>query len=279
MYVTQDELKKINGVQIEILREVVSVCNKLNIKFYMVHGRLLGTIRHRGFVPFDNDIDIAMRRCDYEYFLKEAPKIISKNYFIQSIYSEENYPLPFAKVRDIRTTYICESVKNINMNHGVYIDIFPIDNSSAKISKINRLKEKLLNSRISSSSLYLPKRTFKQKLKNSIAYIFCQSVKHAIRKREYFYKAFPESDYIRITGGKPSERAIQKEWFDEAEESLFEGIHVYIPKEYDKYLRCIYGDYEKRTLVEGKMAGNKVKLNACVVDLEKSYTYYMPVEK
>ena len=77
-----------------------------------------------------------------------------------------------------------------------------------------------------------------------------------------------------MTGGKPTEHNMPSYWFDSYIPKNFENIPVYIPKEYDKYLSHIYGDYQKRTLVEGKMLGDQVLLNAIAADTKLSYTNY-----
>lgn len=272
MFVSLNELNKINKVQIEILRQVAEVCEKLQIKFFMVHGSLLGTIRNNAFIPFDDDIDIAMKRKDYDRFIVEAPKIIDKNYFVQSVASEENYPLPFAKVRDSRTTYIVENSAKIKMNHGVYIDIFPLDYQ--RKGKWSSLKKKLLGLRIGCVFAYKNK-SFKLKIKQAIAKIVYPSYKKALKKREDLLSAALKNDKVSMTGGKSTEISMPIEWFSDLRESFFEGIKVYIPNEYEKYLTHIYGDYKTRTLVEGKMKDDKVEINACIVDVDKPYADYI----
>jgi phosphorylcholine metabolism protein LicD len=160
------------------------------------------------------------------------------------------------------------------MNHGIYIDIFPIDNSKIRNTKIDLLAEKILNLRIS-SSLYTKHKTLKSQIFKIASCIFYPSLRRAIKKRDNLSKSASESGYVCITGGKSSERKIPAEWFTSAVADVFEGVSVYVPDGYDKYLRCIYGEYEKRTLVEGKMLGDSVELNACIVDTQKPYTEYV----
>ncbi len=273
MYVTLDELKKINAVQIRLLRATAKVCETLGIQWFMVHGSLLGTIRNGAFIPYDDDIDIAMKRSDYDRFLKEAPALLEEHYFVQSTASDKNYPLLFAKVRDTRTTYICDTVRHIRMNHGIYIDIFPIDNA-LKLRGFNRLLEKALHLRVS-ASLYVENLSLCQKIKRLMVYLYCPSTRSALKKLNKLYVSAPINGQVRFTGGKSTEMSLPSEWFDCLEKHTFEGMDVWVPAKYDQYLRAIYGDYEKRTLVEGKMWGEKVELNACVADVTKSFSENM----
>lgn len=272
MKVTIEELTRINKVQIEILREVSRVCKKLNIQCFMVHGSLLGTIRGAGFIPWDDDIDIAIPREQYEKFLEEAPSIIDSNYFVQSDRSDKKYPLEFAKVRDRRTTYVVENVYHLNINHGIYIDVFPIDN--AQTSKWLNMQYKILSTRIGCT--YRNKEEcLSLKIKKMVSMILCPSFKFAVSKRKKILLSAPKNTKICITGGKPCEREIPRRWFAKMEKKSFEGIEVYIPCGYDEYLTHIYGDYKTRTLVEGKIFDNMLEINACIVDVERPYTCYI----
>ena len=273
MYVTLDELKKINAVQLDIFKKTVHVCEQLGIKWFMVHGSLLGTVRNAGFELFDDDIDIAMARGDYERFLKEAPALMDEHLFVQSYLSDPQYPLLFAKVRDSRTTYICDAMKKIKMNHGIFIDVFPLDNT-LEDNKLKKFLVRLFSLRIS-ASLCMGERTLAQKIKRLLSFLLCPSVRFAVRQSDKLLKAAPVSGKVDMTGGKTVETAIPAAWFESAEEMLFEGIKVYVPKEYDRNLRLIYGDYETCVLAEEKMDGEKVHLNACIMNVEKPYTFYM----
>lgn len=271
-------MREINDVQVEILRDVSEVCKKLGIKFFMVHGSLLGTIRNNSFVPDDDDIDIAFFREDYETFLREAPKLLKPHLFVQSNSSDEEYPLEFSKVRDSRTTYVIEIAKHLNINHGIYIDVFPIDYypSYGKLRrKFFNLKHKLLKIRIK-SVWRLKNVSLAKRISGFLAKLYCPSVKRAVKRIDKMLKSVGEGELIRVSGGKQREQGIPRRWFDKAEESVFEGVPVYIPGGFDDYLKKIYGNYETRTLVEKKdVSEESIEVNACVVDTEKPYTEYI----
>lgn len=267
-----EEIKTLNSVQTEILRETARVCKLLGIRFFMVHGSLLGTIRNEAFVPYDDDIDIAMHRRDYDIFLAKAPALIDKKYFVQSVLSDPNYPMAFSKVRDSDTTYIVESVEGVKMHHGVYIDIFPIDRFEE--SRLATFARKLMAARISCVFRKKPCK-LRSKIIRLVSCFCFPSYRLTLLMRERLIKSGRSSEYVCMTGGKSSETKIPAKWFSSFEERRFEGVDVYIPAEYDVYLKWIYGDYNERTLVEDKMKADKVQLNAVAVDLARPYSDYM----
>lgn len=276
MLITHEKLREINKVQVQMLRAVSEVCECLNIKFFMVHGSLLGTIRDHQFVPDDDDIDIALFRKDYEIFVAEAPKLLKEHYFVQTCKTDTGYPLEFGKVRDSRTTYIVEEARHLKMNHGIYIDVFPIDNckENGMQASLFDLKYKLLNMRI--AAVYdLRGESILKKIVRFGTKILLPSHSSAIRMREQLLTSCCESRYVRISGGKAAEQHIPVSWFKQAIPDIFEGINVFVPVGYDKYLTQIYGDYHNRTLIEDKISNNEsIEINACVVDAVVPYVEY-----
>lgn len=276
MIITQTQMNELHAIQLEIFKNVISVCEKLNLTYFMVHGSLLGAYRLNGFVPLDDDIDIAMPREDYDKLIKYGNDIIDKKYFIQSSRTDKNYPLEFAKVRDNDTTYVAELFKNLDINHGIYIDIFPIDycRESRLLKKVDKLRLKLLNMRVSKRYSF-GKTNLKTKIKQLIACILYPNWHRAIEKRERINSAVKKSPFVRLTGGKPAESYVPAKWFEEKKTMVFEKLETIAPKEYDKYLTQIYGDYMNRTLLENKQHDeNSVEINACVLDAKKSFKDY-----
>ena len=160
----------------------------------------------------------------------------------------------------------------------MYIDIFPIDNYPVrnKISqKIYSFKLKLLKFRIR-SVWNLPNTSLAKKLVSFAAKLYCPKVKAAVKRIDKMLICEKDSDFIRVSGGKNSERGIPKAWFKNTSEGMFEGVDVWIPEGYDAYLTKIYGDYKNRTLLEDKESNDEgVEVNACVVDVTKPYTEYI----
>lgn len=101
-----EELKKVQECELEILAEVIKVCNENSIEYFVIGGTALGAVRHSGFIPWDDDIDIGMTRDDYERFLKIAPSKLKSDLFLQYYVTEPNSPTYFAKVRKNNTQFV-----------------------------------------------------------------------------------------------------------------------------------------------------------------------------
>ena len=280
MNLTIEQVSKINKVQLEIFKSFIGICQKLNLKYYLTHGSLLGAVRYKGFFPGDDDIDVLMPRDDYERLIKFGPALIPNHYFIQSSKSD-GYPLPMIKIRDSRTTYIIENVRELNVNHGVYIDIFPLDYTP----QFGRIKKrlfyailKILNFRI--SSLYKQTYTPFRKIISLCSKIILPSINFSIHLREKLYTSVSATGFYSVYGGKIVERQMPVSWFGGGSPMDFEGIKVTVPCKYEEYLKLIYGDFETYSPVAKLMVGpNLVKMNACIIDLEKPYTYFITSKK
>ena len=271
-------------ILVDILKEFIKVCDKLGLKYYALGGTLLGVVRHNGFIPWDDDIDIGMFRDDYEIFLKEAPKYINKKFFLQTYISDEEYPQIFAKLRDSETTFIDKIVKNINMNHGVYIDIFPLDKLSDNkhIQRFNMLYFKLLREKLY-NNLYFDadnRRGIKGRILNLLAKIilFNKNREEILESIEKLIRKYNSKDlnYIWNAGGAWGIKEIVNiEWFGEGIKKKFEGLDIVIPSDYDSYLRNIYGNYKELPPEEKRFSHHICE----VIDLNKSYKEYVNYKK
>ena len=120
-------IKRIQSREMELFRAFISVCEKLELPYFLNAGTMLGAVRHNGFIPWDDDIDVAMLRSDYEIFLSRAQELLPENMFLQTIDTDPEYLHNFAKIRHNETTFIESSVKSRHIHHGLYLDIFPLD--------------------------------------------------------------------------------------------------------------------------------------------------------
>ena len=124
------EMKEVWAVELDLLSELLRVCKKHNLKIFASDGTLLGAIRHKGFIPWDDDIDMMMFRKDYEKLCEIAPKEFNEPYFFQTEYNDEGHMRLHARLRNSKTTGIqaCErSLYAPAFNQGIFIDIFPLD--------------------------------------------------------------------------------------------------------------------------------------------------------
>lgn len=276
MVLTDKELKKLHEKQLNILKEFIKICNELKLRYYLIGGSAIGAVRHHGFIPWDDDIDVAMSRKDYEIFLEKAQKMLPQTLFVQTMDTDKNYRNHFAKIRDSKTTFIEEIVKKVDMNHGIYLDIFPIDG-------IGNTQEEALKNFHSYSVLneiyyYKLGRLSKKGMKNKIrnVYYFFKSLKYkdifqVENKIQKFCKNHNYDDYdITATyfGGNEKE-IFYKDVYGEGITAIFEGIDVVLPSKYDEYLTQIYGKYMELPPKEERVAKH-----CYILDTEKSYKEY-----
>lgn len=122
-------LKKVWTIQTEILDEIVKICQHHGLAYYLIYGSLIGAVRHGGFIPWDDDLDIMMPRKDYQIFLKAAQEELPAAYFLQCDETEEDYWLNFAKVRKNNTLFEEPSAKFMGekTHKGIFVDIFPFE--------------------------------------------------------------------------------------------------------------------------------------------------------
>ncbi len=125
---TQETLKKIQKIEFDILQEIDIICRAHNLTYFAIGGSVLGAVRHQGFIPWDDDIDIGMPRKDYEAFLRYAAEELPEGYFLQTFFTEKNSPFYFAKVRKDNTKFVEYYIKDLDIHHGLFVDIFPFDN-------------------------------------------------------------------------------------------------------------------------------------------------------
>ena len=119
-------LEKLHKVEIEILDEFVRICNKYNLEYYLIGGTMLGAVRHQGFIPWDDDIDVGIMRKDYDLFIKYAREELGDKYYLDCYETNKEYYLPFAKIRKNNTIFNEQVSAHLNNHKGIYIDIIPV---------------------------------------------------------------------------------------------------------------------------------------------------------
>ena len=124
----QEDIKQIQKVIFEIFTQIISLCDKHNIEYFIIGGTALGAVRHKGFIPWDDDLDIGMTRKNYEHFLEIAKKELPKDLFLQNFNTETNTPFYFSKIRKNNTKLVEYYSRNLKIHQGLFIDIFPYDN-------------------------------------------------------------------------------------------------------------------------------------------------------
>ncbi len=271
MEYSKEQLEHLQNIEIGILKAFTEVCEKLNLTYWIIGGTLLGAIRNKGFIPWDDDVDVFMTRKDYEIFTKEGQKLLGERYFFQSYKTEKNYPRCYAKLCDCYTTCIEQATKNYPMNHGVYVDVFPLDYCYEEVKLHSRLmkKKKFLYRCIDKNYNYPG---FMNKIRGIIKHlIYFYPWKYAVRKLDELFQSVPPSGkYINYFGAWGNKEIFPVEYFKESIIVEFCGLKVKAPKEYDKILTQVYGNYMELPPEEKRITHH----NFVVVDMNKSYKEY-----
>ena len=139
--------KKIWAVELDLLLEIDRVCRKNNIRYWLCAGTLLGAVRHGGFIPWDDDLDIIMMREDFDRFVRLGAEFKSP-YFLQTHDTDPEYFYSFPKIRNSNTTSLSEMFAYQDMNHGIFVDLYPLDPTDAVkgpevFAEIDRLNREL----------------------------------------------------------------------------------------------------------------------------------------
>lgn len=243
-----EERKKI---QLDLMQDIHDFCIKHNIKYSLGYGTLIGAIRHKGFIPWDDDIDIIMLREEYEKFIKLYQG--SKSYYIlHEINLDPTYDLAYAKLEDNRTL-VEEAVCTKNI--GLFIDIFPIDNMQDTYEKSCKLKKsmnllyrmaliKLIN--IKRNHLHPLKKCYYWIGKLALSFISLRKLNQmASDKSQQIGKR--NSTYVGLLADRSyrNKEILKREYFNSYILVPFEDRFFYVTNSYDDVLKHLYGDYMK----------------------------------
>lgn len=242
-------LLKLHNVEMQILEKVDSICKKKGIQYYLIGGTLLGAVRHRGFIPWDDDIDIGMPRNDYERFIDACLEgDLGKDYYLHHISTDDYYWLSYAKIRKNNTLFEEEEIKELNCHKGIFIDVFPLDFVNADNKIVFKIKTELVKNlshvvfervlKVKSASLY-----------SKVLFLITRplTVKRISTIRDFFAKKSITKEYYINYGGtySPKIETHPVDIYGKPREIEFEGKLFYAPEKSEDFLRHVYGDYMK----------------------------------
>lgn len=254
-------LKELQSFSLEILKDVHSFCKQNGIRYSLAYGTLIGAVRHRGFIPWDDDVDIIMKRKDFDLFCKTYK---SKYFHLIAPQNKECW-IGFARVCDLKKTYADTPCKWCEYNTGVWIDIFPIDGASDVFESFKKsvtegfaywVKQQRYRDAKSSFSLNKP---FMYNMKLFVKKIirlngfWLQKWNNKLIDNARKYKFGETNHWSQLVCVDDGEKNYQiNEDFKDVVEISFENELFYAMNGYDRFLRNIYGDYMKLPPVENQ---------------------------
>jgi len=244
-------LKKLQKIELEIVKYFDKVCDENNLKYYLAYGSLLGAVRHEGFIPWDDDVDMHMFGKDYLKIIDLLSINQDKKYFFQSLETEKNYYLLWNKIRLNNTIFIEKGWEDNEIHQGISLDIFPMidypDNikDKKKIERIFKITKLMIDNNMKINKNYYSY-GINGKILSKLFKLIPQNIrnKKIIKNIKFLCNYQSNSEYcfslIRGTSKKYSKKA-----FKEITKLKFEDSKFNAPSDYDLYLREVYGDYMK----------------------------------
>lgn len=249
------DLEEIHSRTLDLMDHIHNLCDSNGLSYYLHYGTLIGAVRHNGFIPWDDDFDIAMKREDFDKFCSIVENAHHPYYRLCNRANTENYYYGIPRYVDTRYKYVSKlsCIKEAEM--GIFVDIYPLDNLGNTPEEAKRIKQQVLklNTEFIIYMNWRSTRAWYYTIPRIPLHIYYR-LKHG-RKfwlkvddlvRESIKKLTNESDeIIGLACWDATVWPLRKEWFDEPVLHSFEDRQYWIPKEYDSILRQIYGDYMK----------------------------------
>lgn len=260
-----EDLKKI---EYGMLLEFHNFCTKNGLTYFLTGGTLLGAIRHKGFIPWDDDIDVTMPRHDYDIFIEMYFKDRNRKYLIKDVKLDKNYYYPYAKMVD-PDTIVYENL-NTRTSIGVFMDIFPLDNVGSTYRDAVRIFNKVKRLRNIHSVKIISVSGSRKWYKNLVIllghlFLSLLSLNGLSKRIETMSKKYQSSGMTRYVSPcvigtyGVSHEIFESEWYSGALLMEFEKNKFNVPCGYDEILKTLYGDYMKLPPVEKRVTHHEFK--------------------
>lgn len=285
-YIISAQMKKVWAVELDLLNEFSRVCHKHSIPFYICDGTLLGAVRHKGMIPWDDDIDVMMFRKDYEKLCEIGSKEFKYPYFFQTEYTDKGALRGHVQIRNSETTAILKSELNLkrDFNQGIFLDVFPMDNvpddKNERCKYLQRAKKLYVRYRKKAARGAYYKFRFRKNLL-MMAYEFLIHMlyqiypffsyfdyEQAYEEYELFSKSYNNVDTKDIIIAPFYKQIRKRLWFNDIIYLPFEFLSLPAPSMYDDVLKNTYGNYHKYVIGTSLHGG-------IMFDTEKSYKEYL----
>ena len=253
MNYTKEDLARLHEELYRTLAEVVRLCEVCHIPYFIQGGSAIGALYNKGIVPWDDDIDVGMTRENYERFLREAPQHLSKEYFLEWFGSEPNTPFYFAKVKRNNTLFVEEIWRNMNIHHGIFVDIFPYDRipDNPLLEKLHRFSAKFWINCFMGKEIWLWKHCGECEIDKPLpkSWLGCAAIRAvvSVMSRKAIYKKMNKvlgryngcnTKYVNIV--RMPKDQIARADIENAVDMEFGGMMVKAPRNVETYLRHHY---------------------------------------
>lgn len=258
--------------ELEMLKIFTQLCDRLGLCYYLVCGSALGAVKYGGFIPWDDDVDVALPRADYEIFLSRAPQLLPEGFFLQNYRSDPAFPQIFSKLRNCNTAFIEKSAARLPINHGIYIDIFPLDGYPHRRWEQRCLEiKKRLYLQALGTAFEAPERKALWRVKRLLG-LHRRTAGIARRYEALLRRYPPEASQLWCNHGNwQGKLEYAPKWqYGHGVMGEFEGHPVRLPSRCHEYLTQKYGDYRSE-LPEEQRVGHHF---ATVCDCSRPYTLY-----
>ncbi len=249
----EEEISKLHRVLLLILREIDRVCRKNSIKYSLIGGSMLGAVRHKGFIPWDDDLDVGMMRSEYERFIAACAADLDSRFELQTNENDPNYVYGFAKIL-LKDTYLLQyGHERTKHRKGIYVDVFPYDYIPAdpKLRKRQSRKNYILTRMLRRKFGSRDERKWGVKEKVAFAlvdfanlFISQEKLVRKLNKNMTEYAAKPTKEVSNMSGfyGYAKE-TVPAAYFDSFTYLTFVDGQFPVVSEYDAFLTSYYGDY------------------------------------
>jgi len=260
------DISEIQQMELGIMEYIHEVCQKIGVKYFLAYGSLIGAVRHQGFIPWDDDMDICMLRDDYEKLQDYMIAHPDERYELMSYKNNVNYVYPFMKVQD-NHTYLVEEDVRIDSDMGIYVDIFPVDGYEDDQAFKDKMT-KIIKKRQLSCYTFKGITNSKSLVNSIIRYIsviifYFTNTNKYVAQIDELAKSRKVEDYelVDYVVYKDMNKPVWKrEWLEQVEAGSFEGKEFMIPKHYHEILTSDYGNYMQLPPVEQQVSHHDFKL-------------------
>lgn len=271
-------MNELQKTELDLFCCFAEACEKLNLNYFLVCGSALGAARHQGVIPWDDDFDVGMYREDYNKFMEQAPDLLPEGIFLQNFRSDPAFPYVFAKLRNSNTTFLQTVLEDMDINHGIYLDIFPLDGYPEDPAEQKKLaRKKKIYTRQLNCALKMPKNlSFKGKILiatlRTIGYH--KRTAQILEKYEALISQYPvQGAKIICNHGTwyGTRDYIAAEYYGKGSDAIYEGLTVRVPEKCDEYLTALYGDWRTPPPPEKRKPSHDCEF----CDTQKPYTEYV----